>query len=105
MMSQMLKADCQACVMEVSSHALEQKRVLGVEFDVGIFTNLTRDHLDYHGSMESYFSAKQILFKALESGTKRGGVVINIDDAFGQRLSQASKAEIHLSYGLGEAAK
>src|SRR6267378_4591244 len=80
MMAQMVRAGCSACVMEVSSHALEQKRVLGGEVDVAIFTNLTRDHLDYHGSMENYFGAKKILFKALEAGTKRGGVVINIDD-------------------------
>ena len=58
MMAQMLRAGCQACVMEVSSHALEQKRVLGVEFDVAIFTNLTHDHLDYHKTMENYFTAK-----------------------------------------------
>jgi UDP-N-acetylmuramoyl-L-alanyl-D-glutamate--2,6-diaminopimelate ligase len=105
MLSQMIRAGCQACVMEVSSHALDQKRVHGVEFDVGIFTNLTRDHLDYHGSMEHYYSAKKLLFRALETGTKRGGVVINIDDAFGERLAQESKAEVNLTYGLGEAAK
>src|SRR4051812_11018772 len=68
MMSQMLKAGCQACVMEVSSHALEQQRVMGVEFDVGIFTNLTRDHLDYHGTMEHYFAAKQKLFAGIAEG-------------------------------------
>src|SRR3954454_17615762 len=65
LMAQMLRADCQACVMEASSHALEQKRLLGVEFDVAIFTNLTRDHLDYHGTMESYFAAKAKLFSAI----------------------------------------
>jgi UDP-N-acetylmuramoyl-L-alanyl-D-glutamate--2,6-diaminopimelate ligase len=105
MLAQMLRAGCQACVMEVSSHALDQKRVLGVEFDVGIFTNLTRDHLDYHGDMESYFAAKKILFHALERGPKRGGVVINIDDVFGERLCHETRAEVQLSYGLGEAAK
>jgi len=105
MLAQMLRAGCQACVMEVSSHALDQKRVHGVDFDVGIFTNLTRDHLDYHGTMENYFSAKQILFRALENGTKRGGVVINIDDAFGDRLFHQTKAEVQFSYGVSEAAK
>ena len=54
-----------ACVMEVSSHALVQERVRGVDFAVGIFTNLTVDHLDYHGTMDAYFAAKRILFDAL----------------------------------------
>jgi len=68
MMAQMVRAGCHACVMEVSSHALEQKRVMGVDFDVGIFTNLTRDHLDYHGTMERYFAAKEKLFTGLARG-------------------------------------
>lgn len=105
MLAQMLRTGCQACVMEVSSHALEQKRVRAVEFDLGIFTNLTRDHLDYHGTMENYFESKKILFKALEQGTKRGGVVINIDDAFGERLAHETRAQVQLTYGLGEAAR
>lgn len=104
MMAQMLRAECQACVMEVSSHALEQKRVLGVQFDVGIFTNLTRDHLDYHNTMENYFAAKAKLFTALEQGTKRGAVVINIDDAFGARLAGQTKVEVQMTYGLDLAA-
>src|SRR5437762_10653144 len=105
MMAQMLGADCQACVMEVSSHALEQKRVCGVEFDVGVFTNLTQDHLDYHGTMESYFAAKKKLFAALASGPKRGGAVINLDDAFGARLAKETSVESQFTYGLGRAAK
>jgi UDP-N-acetylmuramoyl-L-alanyl-D-glutamate--2,6-diaminopimelate ligase len=105
MLSHMLRAGCQACVMEVSSHALDQKRVHGLEFDVGIFTNLTRDHLDYHGGMENYFAAKKKLFTALETGAKHGGVVINIDDEYGERLNLESRAEIKMTYGLGEAAQ
>lgn len=105
MMARMLRADCQACVMEVSSHALEQKRVLGVDFDVAIFTNLTRDHLDYHGTMENYFTAKQKLFSALSGGSKRGAAVINIDDAFGARLAEAANVEVELTYGLAPAAR
>ena len=105
LMAQMLRADCQACVMEVSSHALEQKRVLGVEFDVAIFTNLTRDHLDYHGTMETYFAAKQKLFTALADGTKKGTAVINIDDTFGARLAGTTKVEVELTYGLQKAAR
>src|SRR5207245_2704142 len=87
-----LRADCRACVMEVSSHALEQKRVLGVEFDVAIFTNLTRDHLDYHGTMENYFAAKKKLFAALQDGTKKGAAVINIDDSYVAR--RAGRLEV-----------
>lgn len=105
MMAQMLRAGCRACVMEVSSHALDQHRVHGIEFDAGIFTNLTRDHLDYHGTMEDYFASKKILFRALEHGAKRGGVVINIDDSFGERLAHESKAEVKLTYGLSTAAR
>src|SRR3989442_433210 len=105
MMAQMVRADCQACVMEVSSHALEQKRVQGVEWDVGIFTNLTRDHLDYHGSMENYFAAKKKLFAALQDGTKKGAAVINIDDSYGARLAGQNQVEVELTYGLEKAAR
>jgi UDP-N-acetylmuramoyl-L-alanyl-D-glutamate--2,6-diaminopimelate ligase len=105
MMSQMVKADCEACVMEVSSHALDQKRVLGIEFDVAIFTNLTRDHLDYHGTMENYFAAKQKLFTALERGTKKAAAVINIDDTFGARLAGTTKVEVELNFGLRQSAR
>lgn len=62
---QMVNAGAKSLVMEVSSHALEQRRVDGSVFDVGVFTNLTRDHLDYHGDMESYSRAKQRLFNEL----------------------------------------
>jgi UDP-N-acetylmuramoyl-L-alanyl-D-glutamate--2,6-diaminopimelate ligase len=106
MMSQMLAADCQACVMEVSSHALDQKRVHGVEFDVGIFTNLTRDHLDYHGTMENYFAAKKKLFAALAGGVKKSAVVINVDDAFGARLAgDMTNVEVQLTYGFHKPAR
>jgi len=105
MMAQMLGAGCEACVMEVSSHALEQKRVLGVDFDVGIFTNLTRDHLDYHGTMENYFASKKKLFTALAGGGKRGAAVINIDDDFGARLAGATRVEVELTYGLQKSAR
>ncbi|MEW6306220.1 MAG: UDP-N-acetylmuramoyl-L-alanyl-D-glutamate--2,6-diaminopimelate ligase, partial [Verrucomicrobiota bacterium] len=104
MMAQMLRADCQACMMEVSSHALEQNRVDSVDFDVGIFTNLTRDHLDYHGSMEAYYDAKLKLFKLLEQGHKPGAAVVNIDDSYGERLTQDANVEVTLTYGTAEAA-
>ncbi len=105
MLAQMMRADCQACVMEVSSHALEQKRVCGVEFDVAVFTNLTQDHLDYHGTMENYFAAKKKMFSAVERGTKKAGAIINIDDAFGARLSKEIDFETQLTFGLSPAAK
>jgi UDP-N-acetylmuramoyl-L-alanyl-D-glutamate--2,6-diaminopimelate ligase len=105
MMASMLRGGCQACVMEVSSHALEQKRVFGVEFDVAIFTNLTRDHLDYHRTMENYFAAKQRLFTALARGSKKGAAVINIDDDFGTRLAGTANVEVEMTYGLAPAAR
>jgi UDP-N-acetylmuramoyl-L-alanyl-D-glutamate--2,6-diaminopimelate ligase len=105
MMAQMVKAGCQACVMEVSSHALEQKRVHGIEFDVAIFTNLTRDHLDFHGTMEDYFAAKRKLFDALGKGEKKSAAVINIDDDFGARLSGLTNVEVELTYGLQKTAR
>lgn len=105
MLSQMLRAGCKACVMEVSSHALDQGRVHGVDFDVCIFTNLTQDHLDYHEDMEAYYQAKKKLFSPLLSGGKQSTAVINIDDAFGDRLSRESELEINLSYGVNENAR
>jgi UDP-N-acetylmuramoyl-L-alanyl-D-glutamate--2,6-diaminopimelate ligase len=102
MMAQMVRAGCAACVMEVSSHALDQRRVEGVEFDVGIFTNLTQDHLDYHGTMERYFAAKQQLFTRWPHGTKPGAAIVNIDDAHGAPLAGSTNAEVTMTYGLGE---
>lgn len=101
LMAQMLQGGCQACVMEVSSHALEQKRVFGIEFDVAIFTNLTGDHLDYHGNMENYFQAKKKLFALLSQGTKKGTAIINIDDAHGARLCGEENLEVVITFGLG----
>lgn len=72
------------CVMEASSHALDQDRILGLQYDVALFTNLTQDHLDYHHDMETYFMAKRRLF----SDYCRGVAVINLDDAAGRRLME-----------------
>jgi len=77
-------------VMEVSSHALAQKRVYAIPFDVAVFTNLTRDHLDYHRTMDEYFAAKQVLFEGCGTEAPRASV-INIDDEYGQTLAQRSK--------------
>ena len=84
---QIRSAGCKAVAMEVSSHALEQERTRNVEFDAAIFTNLTQDHLDYHGTMEAYFEAKVKLFHALaEQPHKKGKAVINLDDRWGNAL-------------------
>jgi UDP-N-acetylmuramoyl-L-alanyl-D-glutamate--2,6-diaminopimelate ligase len=94
-----LHAGCTEAVMEVSSHALEQQRVYGVPFDVAVFTNLTRDHLDYHGTMERYFASKSILFKG--SGTEPPRVaVINIEDDYGKRLVKLCKKQEVITYGV-----
>ena len=73
-----------AAAMEVSSHALVQGRVRGARFDIGVFTNLTRDHLDFHGDFETYYAAKRRLFEALKPA---GRGVANLDDAYGRRLA------------------
>lgn len=105
MMAQMVRAGCSACVMEVSSHALEQKRVWGIEFDAAVFTNLTQDHLDFHGTMEKYFAAKKKLFIVEGRPSKKRAAVINIDDDFGARLSGQTNVEVELTYGLQKAAR
>ncbi len=87
LLRQMREVGCRAAVMEVSSHALDQERVRGVEFDAAIFSNLTQDHLDYHVTMEAYFAAKRKLFEQMATQAhKRGTAVVNIDDAHGRRL-------------------
>jgi UDP-N-acetylmuramoyl-L-alanyl-D-glutamate--2,6-diaminopimelate ligase len=77
-------------VMEVSSHALAQQRVFGVPFDVSVFTNLTRDHLDYHETMEGYYAAKRVLFEGCGTEAPRVAV-INGDDESGAPLAKLSK--------------
>ena len=73
-----------ACVMEVSSHALALRRVEDLRFAAGVFTNLTRDHLDFHGTMEAYYQAKRHLFELLPPGAP---AVVNLDDSWGVRLA------------------
>jgi UDP-N-acetylmuramoyl-L-alanyl-D-glutamate--2,6-diaminopimelate ligase len=90
-------------IMEVSSHALAQERVFAIPFDVAIFTNLTRDHLDYHRTMEEYFAAKQTLFAGCGTEPPRAAV-INIDDDYGLKLVPFSKekgSEV-FTYGLSK---
>jgi UDP-N-acetylmuramoyl-L-alanyl-D-glutamate--2,6-diaminopimelate ligase len=84
-----------AVAMEVSSHALVQGRVAGVAFDVAVFTNLTRDHFDFHAGFEDYFAAKRRLFAQLKPG---GRAVVNLDDPYGRRLA----AELPDAWTFGE---
>lgn len=102
MLYQMRSAGCKAAVMEVSSHALVQERVRGVEFDVGVFTNLKQDHLDYHKTMEEYFAAKTRLFEHLVAQKrKKGKAVINTDDPYGARLAERFAKEMPVTtFGL-----
>ena len=99
MLRQMADAGCGACVMEVSSHALTLRRVDGTRFAAAVFTNLTRDHLDFHADMEDYFSAKRRLFEMMPAGAP---AVINIDDPRGAALAGAGGRP--LTYAINRAA-
>jgi UDP-N-acetylmuramoyl-L-alanyl-D-glutamate--2,6-diaminopimelate ligase len=101
-MRRMVEQGAKGIVMEVSSHALEQHRVDGCFFDVGVFTNLTRDHLDYHGDMNSYFMAKARLFRELlipDDLKPRRRSVVNMDDAYGADVASASVCPV-ITYGV-----
>jgi UDP-N-acetylmuramoyl-L-alanyl-D-glutamate--2,6-diaminopimelate ligase len=100
-LNQALGLGATEAVMEVSSHALEQQRVYGIPFDVAVFTNLTRDHLDYHKTFESYFAAKRILFEGCGTEPPRASIV-NVDDEYGRQLLKFSKKQGSeaFSYGL-----
>lgn len=87
----MAESGCKAAVMEVSSHALDQGRVAALHFDIGIFTNLTGDHLDYHGTMEDYAAAKSILFRMLPSD---GWAIVNAEDPSHERMLAGCKARV-----------
>lgn len=92
-------------VMEVSSHALDQNRVAGIEFDTAVFTNLTQDHLDYHKTLENYMLAKAKLFETVsKDGVKQGKTaVVNIDDEAGKTMLEHASCR-HLTYAInGEA--
>ena len=100
-LAMMRDADMDYVVMEVSSHALAQNRVAGIEFDTAVFTNLTQDHLDYHGTLENYKKAKTILFDLVsQPGCKNGkAAVVNIDDAAGQAMLEHAGCR-HITYGI-----
>jgi UDP-N-acetylmuramoyl-L-alanyl-D-glutamate--2,6-diaminopimelate ligase len=104
LLSQMVNAGCKAAAMEVSSHALAQDRVRGLEWDIAVFTNLTQDHLDFHGTMENYFEAKARLFTGLvgQKSKTKPTAVINLDDPYGAKLADKLGKKVSvITYGVG----
>jgi UDP-N-acetylmuramoyl-L-alanyl-D-glutamate--2,6-diaminopimelate ligase len=99
-LSEMINARCEFAVMEVSSHALNQNRVSGIDFEAALFTNLTQDHLDYHKTMEEYFECKSRLFTNL-LGDK--AAVVNVDDVWGTKLLERVRSKI-ITYGVDRSA-
>ncbi len=104
-LSGMEKNNTEAVVLEVSSHALEQHRVYGCDFDLAIHTNVTQDHLDYHKTMENYGKAKALLFSGLRSTVdafgRKPAAVINLDDAWGKRFLEACPEGTRIyTYGI-----
>src|SRR5881392_4154572 len=104
LLAQIVNAGCKAAAMEVSSHAVAQGRIRGLEWDVAVFTNLTQDHLDFHGTIDNYYAAKAKLFHSLaEQKKKRKPVaVVNIDDRYGERLvGEINRKLTVVTYGMG----
>lgn len=98
--SQMVENHCQQAIMEISSHGIDQKRIHGVEVDVGVFLNLTQDHIDYHKSMESYYEVKKRLFTGA-TGRPPKKAVINVDCAYGRRLVSELPQELDvITFGI-----
>lgn len=100
LLAQMADAGCRYAFMEVSSHAIDQKRIAGICFDGGIFTNLTRDHLDYHQNVQAYLQAKKQFFDNLPA---HAFALTNIDDRNGKIMVQNTKANVY-SYSIGTVA-
>lgn len=104
MLREMVLHGCHSAVMEVTSHALEQGRVDNIDFDIAIFTNLTLDHLDYHGTMDNYCLSKNKMFKSLQNiptkkTTWKKTAVVNIDSPWHAKITAGCKAQI-LTYGI-----
>lgn len=103
LLGHMKQNGCKQVVMEVSSHGIDQKRIAGLRFDVGVFLNLSQDHLDYHGSMEDYFQTKLRFFT---EGYYPKKVAINIDDPYGKRVVEALPADVEvITFGMSPEAK
>src|SRR5207249_2397031 len=103
LLAQIANAGCRAAAMEVSSHALAQERIRGLEWNVAVFTNLTQDHLDFHGTMENYFEAKARLFTRLAGQKQKTKpmAIVNIDDRYGQQLlRRIDKSVSVVTYGM-----
>jgi UDP-N-acetylmuramoyl-L-alanyl-D-glutamate--2,6-diaminopimelate ligase len=90
-LARLVDSDVDYCVMEASSHALDQGRLEGIDFSAAIFTNLTQDHLDYHKDMENYFTAKSLLFKHISPSAVS---IINADDEYGKRLVHLCRSRV-----------
>jgi UDP-N-acetylmuramoyl-L-alanyl-D-glutamate--2,6-diaminopimelate ligase len=104
LLAQIVNAGCKAAAMEVSSHALAQDRTRGIEWNVAVFTNLTQDHLDFHGTMKSYFESKSKLFTGLANQKKKRKpvAIVNIDDRYGEQLlDKIDKRTAVITYGMG----
>ncbi len=104
LLARMQDHGCRGVALEVSSHGIHQGRIAGIGFDACVFTNLTQDHLDYHGTIEEYFKAKAAWFHALAADPrgKKPVAVINVDDSYGADLAQALDGKMPvLRYGLG----
>ncbi len=97
LMSRMVNAGCTHLVMEASSQALDQGRLCGLRFKLAVFTNLTQDHLDYHGDMESYFEAKKLLFAQSDA------LLANLDDEWGRRLYDEVELPRKAGYAVRQA--
>lgn len=110
MLREMVLQGCKAAVMEVTSHALDQGRVQNIDYDVAVFTNLSIDHLDYHGTMEDYCSAKNKLFRSLNPDKTKKKLdrfpttaVVNADSIWHKKITEGCRAKI-LTYGVDNAA-
>ena len=96
LLAEMVEKGCKYCFMEVSSHAIHQHRIAGLEFDLGIFTNISHDHLDYHKTFDEYIKAKKAFFTQLSSNAI---ALVNNDERHGQTMVMDSKAKVY-TYGL-----
>ncbi len=98
LLSLMVQEDCTYCFMEVSSHGIAQNRIAGLSFDIGVFSNITRDHLDYHNSFEEYLNTKKQFFDSLDESAKS---IVNIDDQYASSMLTHSKSN-KIFYGLNK---